>query len=461
MKKNNLLKTTFALLTVVAITSCAKEIAFEDEPDTSGQRANSTLIVKTRVDASVDDGAGTISYPVNVYVFDEEDLRCIERSTLTEESKTLTLTLQEGIYNVYAIAGADEERYDLPTKANATPKSAITLKEGKRHNDLLASTGSFIELKKGGKNTLTLSLNRKVMMIKDITIKGLPETIDAVSLSLSPLHSSILLNGGYEDTDKKHSVKLSKDDSGNWTDSTATYLPPASADASITVSVTSGSETTTYTYTCSDQLQANHKISIVGTYDSGELEMSGTIKGEEWGEDKRIEFTFKKTDTTPEEPTPDPVSEIPAIGTLYNNTCFVVDSVRNDDNTTTITVVSGKEVDHIFITDKDYTQKQVKDIINKNIGNVTVEGIEGWQVLNSDVVKKMLALEKVYERRLAAYLAETGQTIKESPIKAYSTHSHVVLEDGKYQIYTHSLKRVEDRFLTTTGLRVFTTITFE
>ncbi len=111
-----------------------------------------------------------ISYPANIYVFDSGDA-CVATTKLASGSDEISLKLPEGTYGVYAVAGADDVCYALPTKANASKSSAISLNPGSVHSDLM-SANNTVSLAYGEENTLTLSLERKVMLIESVKPKS-------------------------------------------------------------------------------------------------------------------------------------------------------------------------------------------------------------------------------------------------------------------------------------------------
>lgn len=118
--KNKLI--TFLLLFMaVSFFSCEK---FSDDEVFNDKDANSMLVIRTRA-AQVEGAEGTakISYPVNVYIFDESG-RCVYLEQIVSEEENLSLNLPEGSYDVYALAGTDAEAYELPTKENAV-KDAV------------------------------------------------------------------------------------------------------------------------------------------------------------------------------------------------------------------------------------------------------------------------------------------------------------------------------------------------
>lgn len=390
--KNKMLTVMMATMATILVASCSKEIDIEaDEGSgTTEEKANSTLIVKTR---SVSDGTeeSTVSYPVQVYVFNNKGT-CVATSSIESASSVFSLKLHKGSYNVYAVAGANSDTYELPTQDEATPQSLITLKEGKNHADLMAATQSPVELSDGGTNTLTVALNRKVMLIQSVAMTGLPETVSAVTVTLAPLYEALRLNGEYEGTESS-TIALKKNGSG-WESPSATYLLPATGTASIAVAVTTGSVTKTYSYTSTDELEANHKINIKGSYDSGELEVEGTISGDVWGEERDIVFDMTDADTTtvvPDEPT----TEAPAVGTFcFDGKCFVTASKVNDDNSVTVTLMTAKE--KTGLTEGGATQADIKTAVDNAIKELAVEGIDGWRLPTLAEFLEAIELYKQY-----------------------------------------------------------------
>ena len=188
--KNKLI--TFLLLFMaVSFFSCEK---FSDDEVFNDKDANSMLVIRTRV-AQVEGAEGTakISYPVNVYIFDESG-RCVYLEQIVSEEEILSLNLPEGSYDVYALAGTDAEAYELPTKENAVKDAVVALKDGHGHGDVMTAHNS-VTLAYGEENTLTLSLERKVMMLEAVTINNVPSSVTAVAVSVSPLYENIKLDG--------------------------------------------------------------------------------------------------------------------------------------------------------------------------------------------------------------------------------------------------------------------------
>ena len=247
------------------MVACSKDATQDFIGGTSNN--NATLQVRTR--AGGGDGAA-ISYPVQVYVFQGEECKAVQ--TIGDEGQALNIALVEGTYSVYAVGGASSTGYTLPTKDDATTTTALTLKAGQTLTDLMAATAS-VTLIDGGTNTVTLGMERKTMLIQDITINKIPTAATAVSVTIAPLWQNVTIGGTFSGTTGSNTIALTRqDDNRTWKlpapqgVGSVYLLPPSSQPASVSVNVTIGGTTTTYTYSTSDQLEAGYKINIEGTY---------------------------------------------------------------------------------------------------------------------------------------------------------------------------------------------------
>jgi hypothetical protein len=158
-KKKNMKKILMLMMAAAMLAACSKDVT-EDIMGTSGNAtANSLLQVTTRSGGST--GEATVSYPVQVYVFQGEECKAVQ--TIGDAGQTLNIALVEGTYSVYAVGGASATDYNLPTKEDATSTTALTLKEGKSLTDLMAAS-AVATLVDGGTNTVTLGMVRKTMI---------------------------------------------------------------------------------------------------------------------------------------------------------------------------------------------------------------------------------------------------------------------------------------------------------
>ena len=317
-------KIAAALCGMIALASCAEEVVNEEMPE-----PDSELCIATRGEAS------EIATPVNIYVFNSDN-RCVRMETFTESTWRFSEKLPAGNYSVYAIGGADPTRLVLPTADNATKTTSLTLQSGASLGDLMTANGT-VTLVANGQNSLTLSMQRKVMQIEQITIKDVPADITNVSVSITHTYESILLNGEYTGETGSFTCNLTKQDNGDWVYNTPnTFLLPSVGNP--TIAVTMGS--TTYSYNSTEPLEANHKLSIEGTFCDNMFNLSGTVTGVSWGDNKSINFQFNSDGTSQGNTNTEPNSgneggggtsaSVPEVGTLYQDTYFVLAVNGND-----------------------------------------------------------------------------------------------------------------------------------
>ena len=369
-------------LAVLGLTSCEKELTDDIGDVGSGQVKNSLLQVRTR--GSSPGSEATVAYPLQVYVFQGDECRAAQ--TIGDEGQTLNIDLMEGTYSVYAIAGASDTDYTLPTQSEGTSTSAITLKEGKAHGDLMAAqaTATLID---GGTNTVTLGLQRKTMLLQDVTIKKVPTAATAVSVTIAPLWQSLTVGGTYSTAGGSQTIALTRqDDNRTWTlEGEAIHLlPPSSQPASVSVNITIDGATKTYTYSCSDQLEAGYKINIEGTYtEAVGVSLTGTITGATWLGERTISFEFDENGSNgvngdngsdPSEPNQpnSPSSDIPAVGDTYQG-CYVL-AVNDADDYAEVTLLSPTE-----LTGIDYSSN-IQASTDAALSTVTDGDISGWEV---------------------------------------------------------------------------------
>ena len=294
-----------------------------------------------------------MAYPVTVYVFSGEECRAVQ--TIGDEGQTLNIGLTEGTYSVYAIGGASSSDYVLPTADDALATSAIMLKDGKTHGDLMAAQATAT-LTDGGTNTVTLGLQRRTMLIQSVVVKKVPTAATAVSVTIAPLWQALTVSGTYSTAGQSQTIALTKQSDGRtWTlsgESGEHVLPPSSQPASVSVNITIGGTTKTYTYSCSNQLEAGYKINIDGTYtEAVGVNLTGTITGATWLGERTISFEFDESGSSP---TPDPSPEgagsedtqdtgsFPAVGDIYQG-CYVLAVSTIDETSAELTLLSPNE----------------------------------------------------------------------------------------------------------------------
>lgn len=345
-------KVLFWPLAAMLLTACEKELV-DGVADVApaGQAANSVLQVRTRSGGSAG-GEATVAYPVTVYVFSGEECRAVQ--TIGDEGQTLNIGLTEGTYSVYAVGGASSSDYVLPTTDDAAATSAIALREGHSHGDLMAAQATAT-LTDGGTNTVTLGLQRRTMLIQSVVVKKVPTAATAVSVTIAPLWQALTVSGTFSGVSGSQTIALTKQSDGRtWIlagESGEHVLPPSSQPASVSVNITIGGTTKTYTYSCSDQLETGYKINIDGTYtEAVGVNLTGTITGATWLGERTISFEFDESGSSASEPetpgNPDnpetPTSDFPAVGDTYQG-CYVLAVSTIDETSAELTLLSPNE----------------------------------------------------------------------------------------------------------------------
>ena len=384
-------------LAAAMLAACSEDVLEERVSEKNEAAAGSLLQVRTR---GTDDA--TVSYPVQVYVFQGEgsggsEAECLAVQTIGDAGQALNIALTEGTYSVYAVGGASSSDFTLPAKDEATPSTVIALKEGSTLTDLMAASATAM-LVDGGSNTVTLGLQRKTMLIQDITISKIPSAATAVSVTIAPLWQSLTIGGTYSTEGQTTTIALTKQEDGRtWKNNAGSVflLPPSSQPASISVNITVGGATNTYTYSTSDQLEAGYKITISGTYtEAVGVNLTGTITGATWLGVRTISFSFDENGSNASgtngdtgngeanngqgngDPLQTITGEFPAAGDTYQG-CFVLASTTAADGLSAeLTLLSPMELTGFF----DTTPATMQSNIETALSTVTSGSISGWEV---------------------------------------------------------------------------------
>ncbi len=371
-------------------------------PEHEGE-ANSSLQVCTRIGEG-NEGA-VINYPVYVYVFKGED--CVALQTISSESQMLNIALTEGTYSVYAIGGASEENYVLPTQETATPSMAITLKEGKSHGDLMMAK-SNVTLVDGGTNTLTLGMERKIMELKSVVLNNIPSAATAVSVTISPLWQQ--LEGiTYAEQEGEATIALTKQENERtWTLANTQYLlPPSGNTLTIVVNIVTPNGTKSYTYNSTEALESAGKLNIQGTYtEAVGVTLTGTITGATWKSEKTISFEFNESgsqtadtntgndsgndnNTGNENNNNDIITgTIPTVGSTYQ-TCYVLAVTDKGSYSEVLLLSPNQKV--IDLTSTGITASEAMNLAQAAIPECSVSGINDWRLMTkaeAEIIRK-------------------------------------------------------------------------
>ena len=390
----NKLSLIASVLAVLGLTACEKTLVDDIEDVGNGQVTNSLLQVRTRGAAA--GGEATVAYPVTVYVFAGEE--CKAAQTIGDEGQTLNIALTEGTYSVFAVGGASATDYVIPSASDALTTSAIALREGKSHGDLMTATAT-VTLEDGEANTVTLGMERKAMLLQSVVLKKIPTSATSVSVSVSPLWQSLTVGGNYAGTDGTYSLSLEKQSDGRTWQLPAPVgegpgvgslflLPPSSSPASITVRITTASGTRSYTYSTSNELEAGYKINIEGTYtEAVGVSLTGTIEGVTWLGERTISFDFNESgssasgDSNEDNGSVDDGSAVvnpanfPAVGDTYQG-CYVLASVvATDGESAELTLLSPNEKKSTGTYNENMSLSQLESLAS----GAGTDVISGWR----------------------------------------------------------------------------------
>ena len=223
------------------------------------------------------------------YIQTESEYNSAKRETMS--------ALPAGTYTFYAIGSSDLSHFVLPTKEEASPSSVITRAENQDMCDLLQKTTS-VTIEDGENVTQNIVLDHKVLSIDQLEIKGVPDDVTKVEVSVSPLYKSIQLDGSYvTNATESYKIALEQDGTSNtWQATPNQVLFPSKGTPNIKVSFTTASGVKSYSYTASEELPANHHFTISGTYtpNSG-IALTGILTASDWGEDRTITFGFDES----------------------------------------------------------------------------------------------------------------------------------------------------------------------
>lgn len=399
-KTNNLLLSALLLTCITFLTACSKTVIEEGETDNTIGNGNSTLNIVTRSG----DSDAQLSYPINLYVFNSSS-ECIAVQTLSSSDETISFQgLSAGTYSVYAIGGAEDTRYTLPSQSEATPTSLISLQVGKTHEDLMAGHNTVV-IGHDETNQLTLSLSRMVSMLKTIEVKMIPDDVSAVSISITPLREAIQLNGEGSGETGVFTLDLTEQSDGRtWKNTQSEYMLPSVGNATITIKMTREDGVRSYSYTCAEPLLANYKINIDATYTGSTFNMTGTLTGATWAGERTITFQFDEENVSGDETEEqgggnqggggdnnDNTDNIihgaaPEEGTAYQG-CYVLSSAVQTDGSSLVTLMSPTQMSGLNFDAND--QSSISAAVETAINTLAVSGIGGWRLPNLEEMEFM------------------------------------------------------------------------
>ena len=361
-------KTLLLLVLTFFLVGCSQD-------DSEVEGTSSVLSVSVRAGSN-----DQVSFPVYVYVFKGES--CLLREFIESAQEELSLNLESGVYDLYSVAGISQERYHIPSAAQADKSTMILLKEGLyAHNDLQAA---YNRVTVGGNmQPLEIQLKRKVVYLDKISVSNVPLDATSVKVSISSFRPALCVNG--EGAGDPHSfvVTLNRENesSTTWSDLSGYFLIPTAEKAQITVSVTSGSGEKSYSYTANEAFEANRIYAISGSCATSVFNLSGRFIAEDWNKTPiDLEFTLTEggESSSGNEETDEPRGGNNEtgiqVGAAYNGCCVIAAEGKQ------LTLLSPEDITCYFTgMESVYEMNQV---MSAKLATFGAAGLSGWRVMN-------------------------------------------------------------------------------
>lgn len=373
--------TLFLILFCASCSSAWDEILEEEE---EGMEAN--LTVRTRAS-----GETKLVYPIQIYAYDAGSGELVNEQTIESASDKLSMTLPDGDYHLVALAGMDD--YVLTDKMNYDGQIQI----GEKAPEEALIQGQAQVSVDGRQTTTEIIMSYQVACV-DLILHEIPSEVTDVSVTLSPLHTALSLNGEYA-SDGNGKVTLTASPSGTtgiWK-VPRVYLFGSEGDQTIlTITLYEDDEKTVFGHTLKQPLQPGIPYSINGSYLGG-FSLDGELLLEDWADVVSLRFDFGTSgpEDSDEEPEDDPdddehpsrpsLADIPEPGDIYDG--FVVGAVVSEDGDEAelllvslslwVDVASAYNEDH-----PDEASDYASDYIEQGIGGWTIPTKEEAKLLS-------------------------------------------------------------------------------
>ena len=330
-----------AMCGMLTLSSCSEEVfnSAVPEPAESGE---GQLRIVTR---------GDVETPLQtrLYIFNDAG-QCIQLLSPDEHEQFVTTSLTAGTYDLCGIGSKDFSNFVLPTVEEATPTTEVIVATGKQRGDLLIGHEQ-ITLEDGDRENIDIQLERKVTHVTSIVIHEVPNDVEHVSVSITPMYRKLLLNGTFEDPTGTYTVNLTDLGSGDWEAAPDEMILPSDGHPTITITFTKNETPKSYTYTAAQSINANTNVTLEGTFVGQKgIVLTATMTPQSWN-------------STPQDITFD-FDEHPIAGQTYQG-YFVV---ANDPTNRTATLLSQNRVN--FTAPESNTQADWLPVLNSAMNSL-------------------------------------------------------------------------------------------
>ena len=350
------------LLAAICLLSSACQQLVDEGSDVTSEEG--TLKVKTRSAAGEE-----ICYPLSLYAF-SEDGDCITSQTVESSDESIQLSLPAGTYRIVSVSGYSGN-YEIPAEPELEDVIQMTGKAGAEVPLMIGKADVTVGAEKESRLELTLSY---AVTAIDFTLSLVPSEVAAVSVILSPLYSSMNLQGNYVDADYTLTLDCSLTTDNLWSTRTMYVFPGSGAETTLSIVMKlKNGEVVTHGYVWKDRPKAGQPYHLRGEYTDG-FALKGDFVVSGWNEAEEVEFTFG-TVSPPDDGKGDEKEDnldidmagVPEVGSIWNGT-IVADIIEADD--------SGVDLLLMSLDEWDATVSEVENVTF----DYTVNGISDWRL---------------------------------------------------------------------------------
>lgn len=361
------------LLLSLFLFSC--ESAWLDE--TMGSDEFTSLTVQTRASGNL-----RLIYPIQVLAYESESGQLMCEQTISSASEKLSLSLPEGEYNLVALAGMSD--YQLDDKNSYD--SQILMGEKIPENALIQGQAQVVIDSKA--TTTEIVMGYQVACL-DLTLREIPKGTSEVTITLSPIHTSIGLNG--EKTGEPEKVTLtakSTGEEGVWKVPRCYLFGSEGEQTILSINLINEKGKTVYGHTIKQSLEAGIPYSISGSYQGG-FSLDGALLLQDWGETVPLKFTFGEASVTEpdeedsDENEPPTLTDIPLPGDLYKGS--VVGAIISQNATEAkILLISAQMWENVASA---YNEAEEWDKTEAIVDGYSENGTNEWMIPTKDEAK--------------------------------------------------------------------------
>ncbi|MCQ2067428.1 MAG: hypothetical protein MJY65_07245 [Bacteroidaceae bacterium] len=377
------------LCSILLFSSCEKAVVNE-KADLMELKKDAVVRVQTR--GSMGDDS---EYPLRVFAFDDSGTLLDSRSIASKQTE-LSLHLKQDVPSHIVAVSALPDDYDVPEMP--TLQSVIGLKDTGSSQDYLAGTPlemGFADITpSAGSLTAHIQMGYQVASL-GVSLSGLPDECQSVSVSVSPVSGSVSMSGKY---DGSHTACLSctrNDDvwsSGTW------YVFPGTGQQTVfTITMVDPEGECLSSITYKSSLSAGVPYSLNGSYSDGSVDVSGEVTTSEWGESVNLSFAFgpelnpvidgdgnQPVGPTHEDMTQYPIDAIPTGCTIWNE--HVVAYVEDRTETTaTLVLLSLSDFGDMTSASNEATPGKASGAAHDYVEY----GMSGWSIPTADQARTL------------------------------------------------------------------------